>query len=133
MTAKLRPFPVDDTALDMLERAIDPGSEAARSCLTECLDLISAMGSGAEAADDVEVTRYPAYHHNDVIRALIAEIRRLRTPAVPAWTWTHSCGSAVTSAGVPETCNSCGQVGTWSASFVTSAGWPATWTVGGAQ
>jgi hypothetical protein len=87
-------FPVDDSTLDLLSIALNPGPEAERTSLDELLTLLSQMGgSDTDAVASVEVMphpfspgdsieacvmRDPAYHPNDVISALIAEIRRLR-------------------------------------------------------
>lgn len=91
----LPPFPVDPATLDLLSAAIDPqgagDTEATRSSVGEFLDLMSQLGgSDVDAVESVEqaevfgevrevhVMRDPAYHQNDVITALIAEVRRLR-------------------------------------------------------
>lgn len=91
---KLPDFPVDDATLGMLEAAMDPRShgdpEATKSSVWPFLDMMSQMGGSdptavAEVLDDgtdggpsVVVMRDQHYHENDVIRALIAEVRRLR-------------------------------------------------------
>lgn len=101
----LPPFPVDPTTLDLLMLAIDPGGPdrmSNRSSVHELLIMLSQLGGSdtdavvdddtapAEllaqvrelAGPDAEITimRDPQYHEHDVIRALIAEIWRLRTP-----------------------------------------------------
>ncbi len=84
---ELPPFPVDPVTLDNLAAALDPvaaGDTAAqRSCVGEFLDLMSRLGGAdpqAVASDDgrVRVMRDPGYHINDVLTALVCEIRRLR-------------------------------------------------------
>lgn len=87
----LPPFPVDPGTLDLLWTAINPGPDAERSSVGDFLSLMSQLGGsdvevvvsvergevfGIEA--DIYVMRDPAYHDHDVIRALIAEVRRLR-------------------------------------------------------
>jgi hypothetical protein len=83
----LPPFPVDDATLDLLEHALDPRShgdpEAASSGVWPLLRMMSELaGSDTEAVeeehDGVRVMRDPHYHDHDVLRALIAEVRRLR-------------------------------------------------------
>lgn len=92
---ELPPFPVDDGTLDLISTAIDPGPEAARSSLGDLLILLSEMGGSDTSAvahvvepgdewdpgiDGAEIVmmRDPCYHDHDLIRALVAEIRRLR-------------------------------------------------------
>lgn len=98
----LPPFPVDDGTLDLLSLALDPGEDAERTSVGDFLDFMSQMGgSDTTAVDRVETGPHPfiegesvefhymrdvAYHEHDVLRALIAEIRRLRarrTEAAP--------------------------------------------------
>lgn len=78
----LPPFPVDDSTLDLLGTAMNPGPDAERSSLGDLLALYSQLaGSDTEAVeyeDGYEVARDPDYHVHDVISALIAEVRRLR-------------------------------------------------------
>ena len=88
-------FPVDPVTLDMLSHALDPGPEAKRTSVSDFLDLMSRMaGSDPEAVAevieegdpydsgrhgfDIVMLRDPLYHEHDVLRALIAEVRRLR-------------------------------------------------------
>lgn len=87
MSVTLPPFPVHDSALDMLAIALNPGEDAERSSLTELLDFYSTLGGSDVSAvdeddelngDHVTVMRDPSYHHHDVITALAGEIRRLR-------------------------------------------------------
>ena len=56
-------FPVDDSTLDLVYMAVRPPEDSERSSL---YDLLAMMGDA---------------HQNDVIAALIEEIRRLRGPA----------------------------------------------------
>lgn len=93
MNGQLPAFPVDDETLDLLETAIDPdrlsvGAEC--SSLNAFLEFMSELaGSTPEGQQEVEledgVAVYPdpSYHHNEVIKALIDEVRRLRTAAAP--------------------------------------------------
>ncbi len=83
MADLLPPFPVDDTTLDLLWTAINPGPDAERTSLGDFLVLMSQMaGSDTQAveeeSDGIRTMRDPQYHHNGVIEALITEIRRLR-------------------------------------------------------
>jgi hypothetical protein len=88
-------FPVDPETLDLLSIALDPGPDAGRTSVSDFLDLMSFMGGSdpdavaevLEEADpydsgrhgaDIVMMRDPLYHEHDVIRALIAEVRRLR-------------------------------------------------------
>ncbi len=68
----LPPFPVDPTSLDLLDAAVRPDAAlASRTSLSEVCAMFAELvgaGSGTE------------YHHNDVIAALIDEVRRLRRP-----------------------------------------------------
>lgn len=93
----LPPFPVDDATLDMLCAAMDPlsaGDESAdRSCMGEFLTVMSQLGGsdtdaveevmddGRDGGPQVVVMRDPHYHEHDVIRALVAEVRRRRAAA----------------------------------------------------
>ena len=92
---KLPPFPVDDATLDLLMTAIDPRShgdeDAERSCVGDFLDFMAEKGGSdpnavVEVRDEdtpfgraeVHVMRDQFYHENDVLAALVEEIRRLR-------------------------------------------------------
>jgi len=85
---ELPPFPVDDGTLDMLCAAMDPrgaGDETAeRSCMGDFLVLMSQLGgSDTEAVEEnhgtIRMMRDPCYGEFDVIKALIDEVRRLRS------------------------------------------------------
>lgn len=76
-------FPVDDVTLDLLWAAVRPGPDAERSSIGDVCDLYSQLAGSdldavAEISDGVRVMRDPAYHPNDVIAALITEMRRIR-------------------------------------------------------
>lgn len=79
-------LPVDDVALDLYWSALHPGPDAERSSIGDVLDLLSEMaGSDPEAIVEEEsdehlvVGRDVLYHPNDLLSALIEEIRRLRS------------------------------------------------------
>ena len=81
----LPPFPVDEQTLDMLWKAMHPApdDEAESSSLYDLLEMFSQLGGSetdvvAEVHGDISVMRDPQYHVNDVITALIIEIRELR-------------------------------------------------------
>lgn len=87
----LPPFPVDDFTLDQVEHALggaftvdDDGTHrlgGADFSLSRLLDFLSGYDPNRlEATDDPDVFVYEGavYHPNDVIQALIAEVRRLR-------------------------------------------------------
>lgn len=88
MMPLLPPFPVDDITLELLSSALDPWryghDDTERSSLGEFLNLLSTLGGSDPTAaldheDDGAVgLRDPQYHPNDVMLALIAEVRRLR-------------------------------------------------------
>lgn len=90
-------FPVDDFTLDQIEHALDgaytvdpDGTQTlvgADFSLSQLLDFLSGYDPSrlAQAVNDYDtpipdVFEYPdaVYHPNDVIRALITEVRRLR-------------------------------------------------------
>jgi hypothetical protein len=85
MADLLPPLPVDDVALDLYWAALHP-EESGVSSLWALLDMMSRMagsdpGAVAEVIDeDVVVLRDPLYHPDDLIEALITEVRRLRNP-----------------------------------------------------
>jgi hypothetical protein len=80
----LPPFPVDDQTLDLLSAALNGSEiEGGRSSVGDLCHLYSDLGGSdlnAVESDDgvMRVMRDPHYHPNDIIAALIAEIRRLR-------------------------------------------------------
>jgi hypothetical protein len=79
----LPPFPVDDQTLDLLDAALHPGPDAERTSVTDLCRLYSELaGSDLTAVESdegrVTVMRDAEYHANDVISALVAEVRRLR-------------------------------------------------------
>lgn len=98
MIDHLPPFPVDDVTLLALEHALDachtfneegePVNIGSDYSLDQLLDLLSGYDpskvvpvmddDGYEIPDTVEYVGGPLYHPHDVIRALIAEVRRLR-------------------------------------------------------
>ena len=87
-------FPVDDSTLDLLSLALDPGEDAERTSVGDFLDFMSQMGGsdttavaeiipgnplGLDIEDaEIHVMRDAAYHEHDVMKALLAEVRRLR-------------------------------------------------------
>lgn len=94
MSSKLPPFPVDDSTLDLVWLALNPGEEAERTSLEELLILMSQMGgSDTDAVEststmlnpfnpesfvEMHVMRDQQYHSHDVIRALIVALRKER-------------------------------------------------------
>ena len=90
----LPPFPTDDSTLDLLDLALNPGPDAERTSLNDLLTLLSQMGGsdtdavqGVEVmpnpfvpgeSADVNVMRDSVYSPNDVIRALIDALREAR-------------------------------------------------------
>jgi hypothetical protein len=85
----LPPVPVDDEWLALFWAALHPGLEADRTSIFDVLRMLSEMaGSDTQRFDDVvdgvpadgvvPIASDPLYHPNDVISALIAEVRRLR-------------------------------------------------------
>ena len=97
----LPPFPVDDFTLDQIEHALggsltfdqdstEPRLLRADFSLSRLLDflsgydesrLIQAVNEYDTPIPDTFEYPDPIYHVNDVLRALIAEVRRLRDPA----------------------------------------------------
>lgn len=77
-------FPTDDQTLGLLDAALNPGPGAERSSVGDLCRLYSEMAGsdlGAvehEVDDSTVVMRDAEYHPNDVIAALLAEVRRLR-------------------------------------------------------
>lgn len=75
-------FPLDETTLRMVDMALDSGPSGVSS-LGAFLELTSQLAGADTAAvesDDLGVTvlRDPQYSEHDMIRALVAEVRRLR-------------------------------------------------------
>lgn len=96
-TENLPPFPVDDSALDLLLSGVTIQDGAERTSLHETLDMLSMLG-GSDPSNiagegfmesplgDGSMIPYTEladefYSVNDAIVALIAEIRRLRGAA----------------------------------------------------
>lgn len=93
MTATLPPFPVHDQALDVLEHALGgaydwdeaedvPVLVGAEFSPWQVLDFYAGYDPARLVPTETpDVSEYPGptYHPNDVITALIAEVRRLRT------------------------------------------------------
>jgi hypothetical protein len=85
VTSSLPPFPVDDAALDLIWGALGYEESAQRSSITDLCVMFSALaGMDPDAVDEIadgniRVLRDPQYHHNDIIGALVTEVRRLRT------------------------------------------------------
>jgi hypothetical protein len=86
----LPPFPTDDQTLDLLDAALRGlPVVGGRSSVGELCDMYSelaepddgAVDLGVDPADGgvVRVMRDEKYHPNDIIAALMAEVRRLRT------------------------------------------------------
>lgn len=80
----LPPFPTDDSTLDLLEQAINPGPDTPTSSVLDLCRMYSELGGSdttAVESDDLGVTvmRDPEYHPNDILAALVAEIRTLRS------------------------------------------------------
>jgi hypothetical protein len=96
----LRPFPVDDLTLDALEHAMggaftvdEDGTHhlvGADFSVNQLLDWLAGIDRDNDAIlellSDPEDPRLPVYydprpqfHYTDIIRSLIAEVRRLRT------------------------------------------------------
>jgi hypothetical protein len=88
---KLPPFPVDDATLGMLEAALNPRAhgdpDAQCSSVGAFLEFMSQLGGSdtkavaEELGEGIVMMRDPQYHPNDLITALVAEVRRLRGAA----------------------------------------------------
>jgi hypothetical protein len=84
-------FPVDDQTLDLLDAALTGTSGPdGRSSVGDLCQLYSEMaGSDPSAVEsteddsDVQIMRDPVYHPNEIIAALVAEVRRLRAHRAP--------------------------------------------------
>lgn len=81
-------FPVDPATLDLLMNAVRPDPNMPATSLNDFLRLMSELGGSdpnavaEQTCDNTFVMRDQGYHPNDVIAALIDEVRRLR--AAPA-------------------------------------------------
>ena len=91
----LGPIPLDDTALDSIDHALnavftvdDTGKhhiQGAEYSLSQLLDFWSGYDPADGILDSyidgipVYLHEKPSYHEHDLIRALVAEVRRLRT------------------------------------------------------
>lgn len=90
MADLLPDLPVDDVALDLYWQALNPGTDAERTSISDVLDLYSRLAGSdpdaiAEHIDENTVEMRDAqYHPNDLIAALVAEIRRLRAAPPPS-------------------------------------------------
>ena len=98
-------FPVDDATLDLLWTALHPGEGAERTSLDDLLTLMSQLGGSDPTAVasteviphpfipgesvEVNVMRDAAYHPNDVIAALITEVRWLRRRVADQISFAH--------------------------------------------
>lgn len=85
----LPPFPVDESTLQLLDDALDP-EPTGSSSVSALLELLSQLGGSDTAAVTAEhehgvELRDQQYHEHDVIRALVAEVRRLRDLPPGAW------------------------------------------------
>jgi len=87
----LPPFPVDDGTLDLLWTALHPDPAVSeRSSVSDLLRMFEEMAGADPTAVEyitdsgLHMMRDPTYHPNDVIAALITEVRRLRGAPVPA-------------------------------------------------
>lgn len=77
------PIPLDDGTLGLLEDALRIDEEAKSTSLYPFLDMISQLAGSditavAEEVDGITVLRDPQYSTHDLIRELVAEVRRLR-------------------------------------------------------
>lgn len=83
----LPPFPVDDDVLDRIEEAMNTRLDGENRpvggefTLPRLLDFYSGYDPTKEIEIDEHISEYPdpLYHRDDVISALIAEVRRLRS------------------------------------------------------
>ena len=78
-------FPVDEQSLALLDQALDPWAHgdptAVSSSLESYLEMMSRLGGAGDAAADeqgVTVLAGRQYSADDLIKALVAEVRRLR-------------------------------------------------------
>lgn len=84
---RLPPFPVDAATLDMMWAALHPdhiGPNGEASFMSEFMRMMDELGgSDPRAVKEVispglRLMRDQSYHNNDVISALVTEVRRLR-------------------------------------------------------
>ncbi len=81
MPEPLPAFPVDPGTLDAIEEAVHATYDSRTNTLDELLELLSGWTpEGQETVHDgaVHVDTGPLYSREDVILALITEVRRLR-------------------------------------------------------
>jgi hypothetical protein len=83
----LPPFPTDAGTLDLLEAALNGTGQSEQSSVNDLCVFYSELGGADSAAvesdlDGTQVMRDPQYHPNDIIAALIAEVRQLRSTEV---------------------------------------------------
>ena len=83
----LAPFPVTDSILDLVEHALNGALDdnhelvGAEFSLHQLLDFLSGYDPAKVEQIGEDIYKYvggPLYHYTDIIRALIAEVRRLR-------------------------------------------------------
>lgn len=79
----LPPFPVDDATLELLSDALHPSPEVERTSLWDFLSMMSQLG-GSDIQAEVEdgILRDAQYTDQDVILALIGEIKRVKQAIV---------------------------------------------------
>lgn len=77
--SSIGPFPTDDQALAALEVALTPGDDK-EFTLSQLLEVYSGYdpARSVQVEPDVFVHPDPIYSRDDVIRSLLAEVRRLR-------------------------------------------------------
>lgn len=80
---ELPPIPVDDSSLDIWLTALKPSEGSVRTSINDVLDVFSMLGGSTPGAEydfvsNNWVSRGPRYHVNDLLLALIEEIKRLR-------------------------------------------------------
>ncbi len=81
----LPPFPVDDQTLDLIEESLECGEDKPSTDLYALLQFFSEMAGSditaiEQTEDGIATLRCPQYSAGDLILALVAEIRRLRSP-----------------------------------------------------
>lgn len=86
----LPPFPTDESTLDLLWTALNPGPESELTSVLDLLEFMSELGGSdpyavSEVIDDgsahaprIVLGRDPVYSINDVLRALIVALREAR-------------------------------------------------------